>query len=730
MSERPSDNLGGLDIDLARRIDAVCRRFEDDRRGGRQRRLEDYLDDFLDEGRAALRAELEALDSELRQAEETVSPSESGPIAEAATTAPSSPATAPVPGLAASAVQEEATVPPREQATVDLGSSEPAPPDASELARVRYFGDYEIESELARGGMGVVFRARQVSLNRPVALKMILAGQLANETDVKRFYTEAEAAANLDHPGIVPIYEVGQHEGQHYFSMGFIEGQSLAQRLAGGPLPPREAAALMARVAEAVEYAHSRGVIHRDLKPGNILLDRKGNPRVTDFGLAKKVQGDSGLTGSGQIMGTPSYMPPEQAGGKRGAVGPTADVYALGATLYCAVTGRPPFQAATPMDTVLQVLSRGAGAAPAAQRDHPPRRRDHLPEVPGEGAGEAVSRRRGPGRGPAAVPGRRADPGSAGDGGRAPAEMGPAAAGDRLLERGGPGRRGHRADRDPLAVAPGRRQPRRGRLPARDRTGEGPRGDREGPIAGTTALLQPHQPGAARVGVEQLGRRRGAPRPLPARSAGLGMVVPPAALSPRQPRHPGLRGSRRVRPARAPGPERAGLQLRPRARRQGAAADRGVPGPERPGLQPRRQAGRLVRPGAPGQGLGHDPGRAGADIGGPHGPGVRYRLQPGRAPAGDRLPGRDHQAVGSGHRHPGADARAARDVDPLAGLQPGWHAAGLRVRGRPVHARPPRRDHPLGRRHGARDPPLLRPARPDLRRGLPPRRQADRHGQL
>ena len=186
---------------------------------------------------------------------------------------------------------------------------------------------------------------------------MILAGQLADETDVRRFYTEAEAAANLDHPGIVPIYEVGQHEGQHYFSMGFVEGQSLAQRLADGPLPAREAAELIAGSAEAIEYAHQRGVIHRDLKPANILLDASGNPRVTDFGLAKKVEGDSGLTGSGQIMGTPSYMPPEQAGGKRGEVGPAADVYALGATLYALVTGRPPFQAATAMDTVLQVVS-------------------------------------------------------------------------------------------------------------------------------------------------------------------------------------------------------------------------------------------------------------------------------------------------------------------------------------------------------------------------------------
>ena len=190
-----------------------------------------------------------------------------------------------------------------------------------------------------------------------MALKTILAGQLADETDVKRFRSEAEAAANLDHPGIVPIYEVGEHEGQHYFSMGYIEGQSLAQRLIDGPLPPREAAALLLEVAEAIAHAHRRGVIHRDLKPSNILIDADGYPRVTDFGLAKRVQTDSGLTRSGQIMGTPSYMPPEQAAGKRGEVGPPADIYALGATLYAMIIGRPPFQAATAMDTVLQVLN-------------------------------------------------------------------------------------------------------------------------------------------------------------------------------------------------------------------------------------------------------------------------------------------------------------------------------------------------------------------------------------
>lgn len=223
---------------------------------------------------------------------------------------------------------------------------------------VRYFGDYELLEEIARGGMGVVFKALQTNLNRIVALKMILAGQFAGEEDVQRFYTEAEAAAQLDHPGIVPIFEIGEHAGQHYFSMGYIEGESLAPRVAEGPLPPREAAELVARICEAMAYAHRRGVIHRDLKPANILIDPSGQPKVTDFGLAKRTEADSGLTGTGQILGTPSFMPPEQASGKVEDVGPLADVYALGAILYSTLTGRPPFQAASPMETLLQVLEK------------------------------------------------------------------------------------------------------------------------------------------------------------------------------------------------------------------------------------------------------------------------------------------------------------------------------------------------------------------------------------
>jgi tetratricopeptide (TPR) repeat protein len=219
----------------------------------------------------------------------------------------------------------------------------------------RRFGDYELLEEIARGGMGIVFRARQLSLNRIVALKMILAGELASEADVKRFRAEAEAAAHLDHPGIVPIYEVGFYQGQHYFSMGYVDGHSLAAQMTQGPLPPRDAAEIVGAVAQAVQYAHEKGVIHRDLKPANILLDRSGHPRITDFGLAKRVAGKSHLTSTGQILGTPSYMPPEQAAGKLHQIGPLSDVYALGAVLYALLTGQPPFKAANPLDTLRQV---------------------------------------------------------------------------------------------------------------------------------------------------------------------------------------------------------------------------------------------------------------------------------------------------------------------------------------------------------------------------------------
>ncbi|MBW8884183.1 MAG: protein kinase [Planctomycetia bacterium] len=234
-------------------------------------------------------------------------------------------------------------------------------------------GEYAIEEEIGRGGMGVVYKARHTGLGREVALKTILSGRFASPEDRSRFQAEAIAAAKLSHKGIVPIFEIGEAAGQPFFAMPLIEGQSLAQRLRVGPLPPLVAARLLRKIAAAVAYAHSCGVIHRDLKPGNILLAPAADancdlstsegldacePKITDFGLAKRLGDGAELTMTGQILGTPSYMPPEQASGYRHNAGPAADIYSLGAILYAMLTGQAPFVSDNPVELILHVIER------------------------------------------------------------------------------------------------------------------------------------------------------------------------------------------------------------------------------------------------------------------------------------------------------------------------------------------------------------------------------------
>ncbi len=238
--------------------------------------------------------------------------------------------------------------------TFKPGLTNPEQPDTSDSPVGKQFGDYELLEEVARGGMGVIDKARHIKLNRITALKMILSGRFSSKEDVQRFHIEGEAAAALDHPGIVPVYEIGEFEWQPFFAMKFIEGGSLADRLLEFHADPHKAMELLAKVGRAVHHAHQRGILHRDLKSANILLEGDDQPRITDLGLARNTADGSNLTNTGAVLGTPSYMPPEQATGNA-VITTAADIYSLGAIMYELLTGVPPYRGATAMEIVLQV---------------------------------------------------------------------------------------------------------------------------------------------------------------------------------------------------------------------------------------------------------------------------------------------------------------------------------------------------------------------------------------
>src|SRR5437899_3674712 len=239
-------------------------------------------------------------------------------------------------------------------ALLDAKNDKPFGPTVARMSKD--FGDYELVEEIGRGGQGVVYRARQKSLNRTVALKVIGLAHWATEAHVKRFRLEAEAAASLNHPCIVPIYEVGERDGACYFSMGLVEGGQLDAVAKREPLPIRHAAELIAKLARTVHYAHEHGILHRDIKPGNILLDAKGEPHLTDFGLARLLETESTITRTLEVMGTPSYMAPEQAAGETTKLNKATDIYGLGAVFYQLLTGHPPFAGGTSWETIRLLL--------------------------------------------------------------------------------------------------------------------------------------------------------------------------------------------------------------------------------------------------------------------------------------------------------------------------------------------------------------------------------------
>lgn len=364
MKSRPT--LDGLAVPVTAfiQIDAACDRFESECRAGRSPDLASYLADVPEKAREPLFRNLLNLDFEYRRLRgerpDAQRYREQFPeLSEVVDSVFRSLTEQSAPGGDRSPDTERSEGANR---TGDTGSSAASATDQTpmafwgglspvELEDLKSAG-YEVRRLLGRGGMGVVYEARQVSLNRPVALKLIRSGSFASESELLRFQNEAEAVAQLDHPHIVPIYEVAQHHGRQFFSMKLIAGTSLDKGLVAFAADPRAAAKLVATVAEAIHHAHQRGILHRDLKPANILLDEKGEPQVTDFGLATRIDGDSELTHSNALLGTPSYMAPEQTTSGRGRVSTATDVYGLGTVLYALLAGRAPFTGTTLVETL------------------------------------------------------------------------------------------------------------------------------------------------------------------------------------------------------------------------------------------------------------------------------------------------------------------------------------------------------------------------------------------
>jgi serine/threonine-protein kinase len=346
MNDRTPSDDGRRPASMLERVDQVCDRFEAAwvaaGSTGQRPRIEEYLGDTTEPERSELLRELLALELAYRRDGDEKPTLQEYQLRFSAH-----------PEVVNAAFNELTADRPLPE-TVEAPNS---PSAAGETKSWPQVPDYEIEGELGRGAMGVVYRARQVSLNRTVALKMILDQRLADPADVRRFRTEAENIASLDHPHIVPVYEVGEHQGQHYFSMKLMDGASLSASLPGYAADPRKAAQLLAQVARAVHHAHQRGILHRDLKPANILLDKEGSAHVTDFGLAKRIQGEGGQSLSGAIVGTPAYMAPEQATAQK-SLTTAADVYGQGAVLYALLTGGPPFQGANVLEILKQVVER------------------------------------------------------------------------------------------------------------------------------------------------------------------------------------------------------------------------------------------------------------------------------------------------------------------------------------------------------------------------------------